>query len=217
MTTLELIQYYVNLLIIQYATQPNALATIAAFVGELLQNQIVAQVQDAFNFTVIPVGQPADGAVGVQLDAIASYRGLQRVIYGLAPVTFFDYADANAGGPFDVNGFMDATDPDIPDDITWLFLTAEQTNIPLYSLTDDQLYRLTQFRAQAQSMFMSLENIDNLVETFFGNNVAMLDNENMTMYYVDLTSDTDTLFGIAAITNSFPRPAGFCRRSGRTS
>ena len=204
MTTLELIEYYINLLIIQYATQPNAIATISAFIGELIQNQIVAAVGAGFNFTVTPVGQPPDGAAGVQLDAVASYRGVNRVVYGLAPLTFFQYADAIVGAPFDANGFMDPTDPDSPSDITWYFLTSEQTDVPLYSLTDDEEYRLTQFRAKAQSMFMSLENIDNLMETFFGNNAAMIDNENMTMYYVDLTSDTDTLFGICAITNSFP-------------
>lgn len=204
MTTDELIAYYVALLIIQYATQPNALATIAAFCGLLIQNQIYATVGNGFNFTVLPIGQQPDGAVGVQLEEIAAYRGAQRVIYGIVPATLFDFVDAqniSVG-----NGFMDAEDP--PSDVTWIFLTAEGTNQPLYSLTDDQLYRLTQLRAQVQSCDMSLESIDTILETFFGNNVALVDNENMTIFYIDLNSDTDTLFGIAAITHSLPAPAG---------
>lgn len=204
MTTQELIDYYVDLLIIQYATQPNAAATIAAFVSQMIANQIYAQVGDGFNFTVTPVGQPSDGAQGVQLDAVASYRGSSRVVYGLAPLTFFQFSDADNSG--DYNGFIDAVVG--PDPVTWVFLDANQTNQPLYSLTDDQLYRLTQLRAQLHQCDMSIETIDVIMETFFGNNVAMIDNGNMTMLYVDLTSDTDPLFGIAAITQSLPRPAG---------
>jgi Protein of unknown function (DUF2612) len=205
MTTEDLIAYYVALLIIQYATQPNAVATITALITMLVQNQIITQVENGFKFTVLPVGQPSDGAVGVQLEQIAQYRGASRVVYGLPPNLFFQFVDA-ADTPYDGNGFMDALDS--PAVITWIFLTAEGTEQPLYSLTDDQLYRLTQFRAAVQSCDMSLESIDAILETFFGNNVALLDNENMTIFYVDLNSDSDTLFGIAAITNSFPRPAG---------
>lgn len=212
MTTQELIQYYVGLLIIQYATQPNAVATITALVTMLIQNQIIAQVGNGFVFTVDPVGQPADGAVGVQLDAIAEYRGAQRVVYGIPPQSFFQFADAG-DTPYDSNGFMDAADS--PSVITWYFLTAEGTVQPLYSLTDDQLYRLTQLRAAVQSCDMSLETIDLILEKFFGNNVALLDNENMTIFYIDLNSDTDTLFGIAAITNSLPRPAGVLMQAFR--
>lgn len=204
MTTQDLIDYYVKLLIIQYATQPNAQATIAAFVSQIIADQIYGQVQDGFLFTVTPAGQPAGGAQGVQLDAIAAYRGATRVIYGLTPLTFFEFSDADDAGNY--NGFMDAIDGPAP--ISWVFLTAENTQQPLYSLTDDELYRLTQLRAQLHQCDMSIETIDDIMETFFGNNVAMIDNGNMTMLYVDLTSDTDTLFGIAAITQSLPRPAG---------
>lgn len=205
MTTEELIAYYVGLLIIQYATQPNAVATITALITLLVQNQIISQVGNGFLFTVNPVGQPLNGAAGVQLDAIAQYCGAQRVVYGIPPQNFFQFVDA-ADTPYDGNGFMDAADS--PLDITWYFLTAEGTEQPLYSLTDDQLYRLMQLRAAVQSCDMSVASIDIILEKFFGNNVALLDNDNMTIFYVDLNSDTDTLFGIASITNSLPRPAG---------
>ncbi len=206
MTTLELIAYYVDLLIIQYATQPNALAMVAAFIDMLMQDQIIAKVAAGFDFAVTPIGQPADGAFGVQLDAIAQYRGVQRVVYGIPPNDFFQFADAPDGLTPGANGFMDALSG--PDPITWIFLTSEGTQQPLYSLTDDQVYRLTQFRAQVQSSGNGLGGIDAILEAFFGNNVTLLDNENMTIIYIDLKSDPDTLFGVAAITRSLPRPAG---------
>ncbi len=138
---------------------------------------------------------------------MASYRGAQRVYFGLAPNTFFQMPDASDTIPIDgFDGFMDAADP--PSDVTWLFATAEDTQRPIYALTDDQLYRLTQFRAQTQSSFLSLKDIDDIFETFFGNNATIIDNENMTALYVDLNSDTDTLFTVVALSGSLPKPAG---------
>ncbi len=208
MTTQDLIDYYVALLIIQYATQPNAKATIAAFCAQVIADQIVAQVGNGFNFAVSPIGpQVGISAVGVQLEAVASYRGAQRVYFGLAPNAYFQLPDATDVIPAaGFNGFMDAADS--PSVITWLFVTAADSKVPVYSLTDDELYRLTQFRAQVQSSPLGLGDCDAILEAFFGNNVALLDNENMTILYVDLNSDPDTLFGIAAISQSLPKPAG---------
>lgn len=204
MTTQQLIDYYVALLIIQFATQPNAKATIAAFCAQVIQDQIYGQVGAGFNFAVDPVGPQADSAIGVQLEAVASYRGAQRIYYGLAPNQYFQLPDAGETDP--ANGFVDAED--LPTPVTWLFVTAEDTEQPLYALTDDELYRLTQLRAAVQSSPQGIGDIDTILEKFFGNNVALLDNENMTIYYVDLNSDTDTLFGIAALSGSLPHPAG---------
>lgn len=207
MTTEELIDYYVSLLIIQFATQPKAKATIAAFCDQVIQDQIVDKVGAAFNFAVSPIGPSLDSAAGVQLEAVASYRGAQRVYFGLAPNTFFQMPDASDTIPVDgFDGFMDA--PDSPSDITWLFATAEDTQRPIYALTDDQLYRLTQFRAQTQSSFLSLSDIDDIMETFFGDNATIIDNLNMTILYIDLNSDPDTLFTVVALSNSLPKPAG---------
>lgn len=205
MTTQDLIDYYVALLIIQYATKPNAKETIAAFCEQVIQDQIIAKVGDAFNFAVTPVGpQLGVSAVGVQLEAVASYRGAQRTYFGLVPNAYFQLQDAADSGS--ANGFLDAADA--PSSVTWLFVTAEDTQQPIYSLTDDELYRLTQLRAQVQSQNLTLGTVDTILEMFFGNNVALLDNENMTILYVDVNTDTDTLFGIAAISGSLPKPAG---------
>ncbi len=205
MTTQELIDFYVNLLIIQYATQPSARAMVDAFVAMLIQNQIYGQVGDAFKFAVTPIGPSFDSAAGVQLEAVASYRGAQRVYYGLVPKSYFELADAGDPDTYDANGFMEAADPTAT---TWFFLLAQDNAVPIYALTDDELYRLTQLRAQVQKSDFGLEDIDRILELFFGDNVAILDNENMTILYVDLLSDPDTLFGIAAISKSLPRPAG---------
>jgi hypothetical protein len=214
MTTEELIAYYVALLIVQFSTMPNAAATIAAFVGELINNQIIAAIGDGFNFALSPIGPTPDSAIGVQLEAVAAYRGAQRVYFGLANNSYFQFADAGATPPAGgYLGFMDALVGPAP--ISWLFATAQDSEQPLYALTDNELYRLTQLRAMIQSMPLTIQNIDNVLYKFFGNNVALIDNGNMTIYYVDLTTDTDPLFGIASISGSLPHSAGVLAQAFR--
>lgn len=205
MTTQDLIEYYVDLLIMQYATQPNAQATIAAFVAQEINDQIYTTVASSFNFALSPIGIQPDSAIGVQLNAIATYRGAQRIYYGFAGNNYYEWADAQDMSTYANPGMMDAADPSA---VTWYFLTAENTQQPIYSLSDAQLYMLTQFRALTQSSFLSIEDIDDILFEFFGNNVALVDNENMTILYVALTSDSDPFFGICAISQSLPRPAG---------
>src|ERR1017187_2134953 len=84
MTTQELINYYANLLILQYIGKTNAYATIQALVTPIIMDQLPLLVQSAFNM---------DGsAVGVQLDVLGKYAGVVRSGYGLTgqPITLDD-------------------------------------------------------------------------------------------------------------------------------
>lgn len=82
MTDLELQQYYSGLLILQYRQQPKATAHIEALVKQVIADQIITQVQDAFAL---------DTAVGVQLDVIGKYAGVTRNGYNFSgPVTLND-------------------------------------------------------------------------------------------------------------------------------
>lgn len=205
MTTEDLIAYYQQLLITQYVLLPNALGTIDAYVSQVIQNQIELQVQDGFNFAVSPIGLQTDSAAGVQLDVVASYVGAQRVIYGLSfDRTFFSMprygeADADTFPGFALYGQSPISD---------LWLTYEDANLPIYALTDDQLYRFSQFLAQENSLFESVANVDDLLFDFFGLNVAVFEVSPMAITFIDLISDPDPLFGIVAASGHLPRPAG---------
>jgi hypothetical protein len=74
MTTNEIINYYANLLIVQYANKPKAYATIQTLVGPVIMDQLPTQVQDAYG---------VDTAVGVQLDILGKYVGVTRTASGL--------------------------------------------------------------------------------------------------------------------------------------
>lgn len=68
-STDDIVEYYKNLLIIQYSRKTKARATIDALVRPVVMDQIPIQVQDAFNI---------DTAVGVQLDVLGKYTGVSR-------------------------------------------------------------------------------------------------------------------------------------------
>lgn len=71
MTYEEQLQYYADLLIIQYRSQPRAQATIQALARESLIDNLPLTLQDCFNL---------DSAVGAQLDVLATFANVQRQI-----------------------------------------------------------------------------------------------------------------------------------------
>ena len=82
MATSDIINYYTNLLIMQYSGQTKAPATVAATVTPVIADQIYTQVRDAFNINT---------AVGVQLDILGKYIGANRNGYTFGgPTTLGD-------------------------------------------------------------------------------------------------------------------------------
>jgi hypothetical protein len=82
MTTEEIIEYYTQLLIIQYATKGKAVATIRALVDPVVMDQLPSLVQAAYGL---------DSAVGVQLNVLGKYAGVSRNGYNFdGPVTLSD-------------------------------------------------------------------------------------------------------------------------------
>lgn len=69
MTDEQILLYYSNLLISQYAGQPNAVAQIQAFAGALVLGQVFTAVQNAYQLGT---------AEGAQLDILGKYIGASR-------------------------------------------------------------------------------------------------------------------------------------------
>lgn len=84
-TTLDIVQSYADLLILQYRGKPKAHATIQAIVTPVIMDQMPAAVMNAFNLLG---GSPA---VGVQLDVLGKYAGVTRSGVGFTgPITLSD-------------------------------------------------------------------------------------------------------------------------------
>ena len=70
---LNLIDYYANLLIVQYHNKPKATKTIKMLAELLLANMLVLQIRDAFDWKT---------ATGAQLDVIGKWVGVSRFYNG---------------------------------------------------------------------------------------------------------------------------------------
>ncbi len=69
MTNEELVDYYVNLLILQYKNKAKAPEHIRALLTNVVFLELITDVENGFNI---------DTAVGVQLDVLGKYLGLSR-------------------------------------------------------------------------------------------------------------------------------------------
>lgn len=193
MTTDELVQYYVDLLIAQYNRKPNARAFVDAMVRSVVADQIVQQTEDAFDI---------DTALGAQLDLLGTYRGASRAIVGLdlGRVYFVapEYSDIVTG----LHGFALYTDPTDP---FWYFASYEDSET---LLTDADFRIFLKYLTKLQSLDLGLGSIDAFLFEFFGVYVMMVDNGDMTITYTDDPSDPSDLFKIVNYTGNLPHPSG---------
>lgn len=82
MITAKIIEYYANLLILQYLQKPKAFNTVEALVAPVIMNQLPIDVRDAFDI---------ETAQGVQLDVLGKYAGVTRSGNGfIGPITLDD-------------------------------------------------------------------------------------------------------------------------------
>lgn len=193
----EIVDYYINLLIIQYNNRPKARATIEALIESGIANGVVFDVRDGFNL---------DTAVGVQLDIIGKYVGVDRFYLGdLLPDFYFGFANAvnPAGVSAKVVGFNDAASPDK----TGEFVDADNIIANELRLNDDTYRTLLKLKIIQNHSNHSFESIAAGIFEFFGDDIFVKDNYNMTMTY--LIGDASINLVKAALQKEvFPRPIG---------
>ncbi len=197
MTTDELVAYYVALIIIQYANRPRAVATVDAFVRSLVADQVIQQVEDAYDLAT---------ATGVQLDALGTYVGASRTIVGIdLGKTFFTTPTYAASDKDTVPGFAFYADgSNVPQ---YFAFYADGQNVA-YVLTDPDFRLLIQYLAKLNALDLGLGSIDQFLFEFFGTYVTLTDNGDMTITYADDPADPSNLFTIVNFIGAFPQPAG---------
>ena len=201
MNTSDLINFYVNLLCIQYKSLPNATGTIQALATEVVADQIFSSVLNGFNLFAANGYQ---AAVGVQLNVLAGYVGAPRTIYQYNPaIPYFALYSYVTTPPSNV-GFASYTDVTDPVD-SWLSYSTSETS---YVLTDGQLQLLIAYLIAVHASPHTLSSIDNILQTFFGSYCILIDNEDMSVVYQHSVSDPNFLFGIIAELGFLPAPAG---------
>lgn len=166
----KLIAYYTNLLILQFKLKPKAKATIELLVAEALNDLIIEQVRDGFN---------VDTAIGKQLDVIAKYVGAKRSFAGVVfNREYFNYATYGAES-YILHGYNTYTtvNPKVFPYVDYKGISST------FQLTDSQLRSLIKYLILKNNSNGSTESIVNMLYTLMGNDVKVVDGQDMTLTY----------------------------------
>lgn len=194
MTLDEIIAYYVNLLIIQYNQKPKAQATVEAYVTEWMMNNVALDVQNGFDI---------ETAVGVQLDTIGKYVGVDRLYTEYDDTgVWFGFSDYAGSEPTDVTGYALYSD--------WAtkegqFIEYDDVKVARNKLSDDDFRILIKLKIAINNINHSNEGIDDALYSVFSDAVFALDNYDMSMLAIAESDQVDLLKVILG-KDLFPRP-----------
>ena len=179
LSTSDIRNYYIGLLIVQYSNKPKAKATIGAMYDYIIPinsktgNTLIEDIRDAFNL---------DTAVGIQLDIIGHYLGIDRLYKGqnfdnLQLMGFTDYGGYSTA----VYGFN--TYSSYNNDTSNGILTYNELISTTNKLSDDDYRFLLKLKAAQNNCDHSCYSIDNILYKFFGKDIFYIDNQDMSMTY----------------------------------
>jgi len=191
----ELIDYYVNLLIIQYHNKPKARAHISALVTEAMIYDIAIAVRDGFNI---------ETAIGKQLDILSKIIGVNRTVTGASFTrAYFGYADYTAIAPFTFHGYADYTTINVDEQ----FRLYIEDNRALYDLNDTELRMMLKMKIIINSGNGSMKQTDELIAAFFSGSVIYSERYPMGESFI-FPEGLRRLATIAQAEGLLPRPAG---------
>ncbi len=194
----DLIDYYANLLIIQYHNKPKAKATIELLAGEVLADGILFDIRD---------GYAVDSAVGTQLDVIGKYVGVDRFYINHDPINYF--------------GLTNYTEVDPDSEEKWGFTTYADYNDNQYngtlnynsilsitnSLNDDDYRVIIRLKILQNNINHSHKEINDSVYAIFGRDIRPDSTGDMHMVYF-ITDNLTAIINAALLKNLLPRPMG---------
>lgn len=192
----QIVQYYTNLLIIQYNNQPNARATIEALVRLLIAENLALQIKDAFD---------VDSAVGAQLDTIGKYVGVDRTYIGQnIEGDYFSLLGQNEAPPDPSRlGFIDQSDWTSDDGRTLIYDEIVTTRNKL----NDEDYRfLIKLKILFNTSNVSKSEIDTGLNDTFGDDIQADSEGDMKMTYIANKSSVQ-IAKVALQKNVLPKPA----------
>ena len=195
-TVAELLDYYVNLLIIQYNNQPKMRETISEFVEQELANNLTFQVRDGFDLNT---------AVGVQLDSIGKYVGIDRFYEGqsFSGVNFGFVTYANET-PNAQTGFADHSDVGTK---AGKFVQYKDVVSGGLTLGDDDYRIILKLKVVQNNINHSHKEVDDSLFSFFGDDVRADSTGGMVMNYF-IPDNLTALIKVALTKDVLPRPMG---------
>ena len=188
-TVAQIVDYYVGLLIIQSHNKPKAMATISLLVNEFLCNAILLDILNGYDI---------ETAVGVQLDVIAKYVGVDRFFKDVDLIDLFAipaYLDSPTSPPqygFETYATF-ATDNDLNGTLTY------EKIISSNNLLIDEFYRqIIKLKILQNTINHSDAAIDAAMFAFFGGDVRPEEMFNMHMAYFVTANETSLIRAVLA-------------------
>ncbi len=194
----DIIEFYKNLLIIQYHDQPKAQATIQLLIDELWASGILLDVRNGYDL---------DTATGVQLDVIGKYIGVDRFYTNHDPIDYFALTFYNEVNPDAIAkwGFTDYADYEtFQENGTINYQSVlSQTNV----LSDADFRVILHLKIFQNNINHSHKEIDDSIFNIFGNAIRPGSTGGMHMFYF-ITATLSAIVQAALLKNLLPRPMG---------
>lgn len=194
-TEQELVNYYVNLLIIQYHNQPKAKATIAALINSLISGAIALQVLNGYDVYT---------AIGHQLDILGKYADINRFYSGQDLEGYFGFSTYSDSAPIGTLGFSDYATYTPPAG-QWLLYSGILSST--LALDDADFRTLLLLRIIQNNINFSRQAIDQAIFDTFGLTVIPDSIGNMVMDYI-VENALSAIIQVAIQQMVLPKPMG---------
>ncbi|MGB2578152.1 hypothetical protein AAIR98_000916 [Elusimicrobium simillimum] len=188
----NLLEYYANLLIIQYRNKPKAINTIKAFARQILADMLPIKIRDAYT---------VDTAEGKQLDVLGKYIGFSRFISTLVVKNFFKF---NVGPNITaINGFNTYQQGLIRQ--AWMKYSDFDSQD--YPLGDSDLRVMLKLKSIINNGSAITSEIKTQLYNVFGDSIKLTDNRNMTYTYT-VSEDLIDVLPVILAYDMLPVPMG---------
>ena len=193
----ELIAYYVNLLILQYRSKPNATGTTEALITLLMIFDLIGEVNDGFDI---------DTAVGAQLDIIGKYHDAHRTV-SIASGEGSFFASIPVSQALPTEGACGSIRDDEATLPPFQQFTYETIIGAAVELNDTDYRQLIKAKLFVNTTNHSASDTYTFVEQFFPGQNIFADNQDMTITYL-FSETVRRQAEIFLSQNALPKPGG---------
>lgn len=191
------LDYYANLLILQYRGKPKASDTVRLWANQSYADGLPFQLAACFD---------VDTAVGPQLDIIGRIVGVPRNIYTIDfEHVFFNFQRYDSV-PATIYGFGRYDDVPYDPDAA-LFFQYNFQGAATYTLLDPEMRLLIQLKIILNNSYSSFKQIKDLLYQYFPTGIEVIDNLNMTLTY-NISSSLSKVGQGAVTLGLLPKPMG---------
>lgn len=206
----NLLDYYANLLIVQYNGKSKAVATIKIIANLILANLLILQIRDGFNWRT---------AVGAQLDIIGRWVGVTRNYNGSLfwGNTYFSYPNSNDLVPTDKtddlqHGYSNYTTFNDDEGGT---LTYDELGFVEQQLSDEDYRTVIGLKIIKNSINQTAKNIDDAIWDYFEGKVyTTWEPHEITYHY---PASMETIINVCNYKNVLLAPTGVSIRFSQIS